>query len=223
MSALILLCTLFSLAPSICMSAEWKNTKMEGSVSKLSNDPIPYWPTLFNIEFNETSIILFKRVSEGKWWYDAANQNEIIYRKDGRGDRYCGGMHPINPTPCIHLVTQGNRYLIFPELQDCCLCCTAAKGCGILSPTWLDGAEYQGQEVKFGLQTNKWVKKGLQSNYYWATASDFEVPVELDQWPNAYQTFHVDTFSTEGIDPSLLEVPSYCKPKCPLTTICTAL
>ena len=34
--------------------------------------------------------------------------------------------------------------------------------------------------MKNGLLTNKWMKKGLQPNYYWATVDD-QIPVELDQ------------------------------------------
>ena len=37
------------------------------------------------------------------------------------------------------------RYLIFPDLGECCSCCSAESGCGILDPNWLKGAEYVGQ------------------------------------------------------------------------------
>lgn len=33
---------------------------------RIGIDPIPSWPRLFNMEFNETSIILFKRMTAGK-------------------------------------------------------------------------------------------------------------------------------------------------------------
>lgn len=186
-----------------------------------NDEPVPIWHRLFSIEFNETSFILFKRTTTGKWWYDAANGNEVITRADGRGDRYCGSIHPWSVTPCTHLVTGGSRYLIFPELDECCLCCGADMGCGILSPTWLDGASFQGVEMKNDHMSYKWLKKGLQSNYYYATANDEQIPVELDQWPNSYSSLHVDTFSTEAIDPELLKVPENCKSKCPLTSLCT--
>jgi hypothetical protein len=42
------------------------------------------------------------------------------------------------------------RYLVFPKLNECCLCCAADMGCGILSPNWLDGAQYMGIEEKNG-------------------------------------------------------------------------
>jgi hypothetical protein len=59
--------------------------------------------------------------------------------------RYCMSIHPRTDTPCTHLVVSGQRYLIFPELGECCRCCSSAGGCGILDPNWLDAAEYTGQ------------------------------------------------------------------------------
>ena len=46
--------------------------------------------------------------------------------------------------------TTRNRYLVFPELKECCLCCNAENGCGILSATWLNGAEYQASTEEGG-------------------------------------------------------------------------
>jgi hypothetical protein len=54
-------------------------------------------------------------------------------------------IHPRSDTPCTHLVVSGQRYIIFPELGECCKCCSNAGGCGILDPNWLDAAEYTGQ------------------------------------------------------------------------------
>ena len=39
---------------------------------------------------------------------------------------------------------------------------------------------HQGMEMKNGQLSNKWMKKGLQANYYWATVAE-NIPVELDQ------------------------------------------
>lgn len=45
--------------------------------------------------------------------------------------------------PSVAICNRHFRYLIFPELNECCLCCASDMGCGILSPSWLDGAEFQ--------------------------------------------------------------------------------
>jgi hypothetical protein len=51
------------------------------------SDPVlPIWYRQFRVEFNETSIILFKRNTQGTWYYDADNENEMIWREDGRGN-----------------------------------------------------------------------------------------------------------------------------------------
>ena len=34
-------------------------------IETVSTDPVPEWPRLFSIDFNETSVILFKRTTEG--------------------------------------------------------------------------------------------------------------------------------------------------------------
>lgn len=34
--------------------------------------------------------------------------------------RYCMSIHPFTNTPCTHLVVGSQRYLIFPELKECC-------------------------------------------------------------------------------------------------------
>jgi hypothetical protein len=68
---------------------------------------------------------------------------EVVERADGNGDRYCGSVHPFSRTPCRHVVVDSRRYLVFPELNDCCFCCDSGHGCGVLRPDWLDAADYQ--------------------------------------------------------------------------------
>lgn len=41
--------------------------------------------------------------------------------------------------------------------------------------------------------------------------------------PNDLTSFYPDTFSLRPVDPSLLEVPPDCRPRCPLVSMCTAL
>ncbi|KAG1663607.1 hypothetical protein FOA52_009706 [Chlamydomonas sp. UWO 241] len=190
-------------------------------------DPSPSWPLLFSSDFNESSIILFTRATNGTWWYDAESGVEVVTRADGRGDRFCGSIHSLDPTPCTNIVTGGYRYIVFPELNECCRCCSIEAGCGVTSHNWLAGSDvkYLGTEKKNGLSTNKWVKQGLKPLYYWATADDTQTPVEIDEsalWPKRYFTFHVDSFvAGEPIPPELLEVPANCSDKCPVKSICS--
>ncbi len=90
--------------------------------------------------------------TDGTWYYDAVTGKEMIYRENGRGDRYCKSVHALTSTPCQHIVSDGNRYLMFPELKECCKCCDSSKGCGSLSPNWLDDATYEGKHtLTFGV------------------------------------------------------------------------
>lgn len=54
-------------------------------------------------------------------------------------------MLPNVTTPCQSLTVSGNRWIVFPQRSQCCLCCTSAHGCGILAPDWLKESDYMGQ------------------------------------------------------------------------------
>jgi hypothetical protein len=72
-------------------------------------------------------------------------------------------------------VTGGKRYLIFPELNSCCMCCTAEQGCGALRPDWLADAQFVGTTTLRGRAAWQWAKKGLQTNYYYSSADVAQV------------------------------------------------
>ena len=67
----------------------------------------------------------------------------------------------------------------------------------------------------------KWKVWGLQPNYYYDTADAQQLPVELDQIPNNFQTFR--NFSAAPPDPGIFALPPDCDRKCPFTSLCTAL
>lgn len=186
-------------------------------------DPTPVWHSTFYVEFNETTPPAANYRTNGKWWYDATQQAELIHRDSGAGDRYCATVYPFKHTPCQHLVNGGKRYLVFPHKKYCCMCCDAAHGCGYVSPTWLDDAKFEGNATVNGAAVFKWSKSGLQPNYYYSTADSDQIPIELDQLPTDYQAFHPDTFTTSPIDPSVFAVPDYCVSSCPWYSICKAI
>jgi len=194
------------------------------AVSVLADTPTPYWHNHFSVDFNETTKAVFWQwQTEGTWYYNAKTNQELVYRENGRGDRFCKSIHPFSDTPCTHLITDGNRYLIFPDLGSCCFCCNAEHGCGILDPHWLDDAEYQGLVPVAGTEAYKWSKKGLQPNYYYTTPDVVQAPVELDQIPIDFQTFHVDTFNPSPPDPAVFTLPDGCDQPCPTASTCGVL
>ena len=82
------------------------------------------WPNMFSQEFNETFYypIIGTHYTKGTYYYDYANRRYRVDRDNGRYDRYCGfnGVRAFQNTPCTQLVTQGVRWLIYPEYKDCC-------------------------------------------------------------------------------------------------------
>ena len=82
----------------------------------------------------------------GKLFYDYINKRYRVDRDNGKGDRYCGSVYKLSNTPCTHYVTEGKRYLHFPEKNDCCYCCDSEHGCGVLKPDWVSGGKFQGYE-----------------------------------------------------------------------------
>ena len=117
----------------------------------------------------------------------------------------------------------GTRYLDYPAKDTCCDCCSAAQGCGVLRPDWLNNATFVGHEVRHGVNATKWDKKGLQSNFYWERTSDRR-PLEIDQTPNDDQSFDVGSYAA-AVDPSVFELPARCAGagKCSLLSLCRAV
>lgn len=105
------------------------------------------------------------------------------------------------------------------------MCCNAQQGCGILNRNWLFNATYEGTSDFNGQQINKWNKKGLQNNYYAATADSKQVPVFVDMQPDDYIEYDVNSYVERIVDPSVFDLPSYCDPskKCPFISICSLL
>ncbi|CAI2367756.1 unnamed protein product [Moneuplotes crassus] len=191
----------------------------------------PRWPTKFSMEFDEK--FTYGPLSDethGTFYYDAASGRYKVERDNGRYDRYCGwnGIKIIDPTPCTHYVDEeGDRYLYYPTRKECCYCCSAEHGCGILRQNWQQGAAFEG-EIEFnGYPAYKWDKKGLQSNLYIETIAenpDDRIMLNIDQKPNDSQTFDPDTYETDFPDKKL-EKPSICQKshKCSLLSVCTGV
>lgn len=183
----------------------------------------PVWPQRFTARFNETENLIFSLQTNGTYWYDFANGKNRVDRENGKLDRYCGSVYKFVDTPCTHLVVDGKRYLIFPKKQYCCLCCDASKGCGILLPSWVNGAKFIGYTIYNGNNVTKWDQPGLQSNYYYQTVNG-NLPAGIDQVGTSYMAYDVKSYTDAPIDPSVFDIPtSICEAKCPLVSICSLL
>lgn len=165
----------------------------------------PRWPNKFTSEFDEEFAYgLLKGKTHGTIFYDANSGRYRINRDNGHLDRYCGlnGLHIFSGTPCDHIVDEhGDRYLYYPDKNECCFCCGAAQGCGILKPNWQAGAEFKGEIEYNGHPAYFWDKKGLQSNYYIETIDEDPLRrtmLNIDQKPNDNQIYDADIWGLVG-------------------------
>ena len=198
----------------------------------LADPESPKWPAKFTIDFKEEFDypVIGKYKTQGTFYYDATTNRYRVHRDNGKGDRYCAlnGFKVLKNTPCDQYVDEhGDRYLHYPDLNECCYCCSAEHGCGILRQDWMADATYQGEIEYNGYTAYKWDKKGLQSNLYIETASadpSDRVMLDMDQQPNDNQIFDAKTWSL-SFDSSLLEKPSICKKSnsCAIGSTCTAV
>ncbi len=83
----------------------------------------------------------------GTYYYDVSNPADLLYRIDranGVHDRYCGLTHHLKDQPCSQYVKNGDRYLYYPETDDCCYCCSSDVGCGVIKPDWMSDSTFVG-------------------------------------------------------------------------------
>lgn len=115
----------------------------------------PVWPVRFEQDFVESYTTSRFHVV-GKLWYDSERKMERLDRNDGKFVPICSTIVDQN-TPCIQLTRDSKRYIIFPALRQCCMCCDAAHGCGILKREWLANSKFAGKEDIAGQTFNKFV------------------------------------------------------------------
>ena len=221
---IIIIIILINITHNILLNTN-TNTNNNNNNNNNKNYTLPYWPNVFSVNFTEKTKVIFSHTTTGKWYYDYNSKLERIDRVNSKGDRYCGSIHPLSNTPCTHYVqSNGNRWLNFPKLNSCCLCCTEAKGCGIVKPSWLSNATYIGQTTYNNIKVNEYDAKGLQDNYYYQTISSspssHPIPVRLFQSPNDDTIYDTTSFSTQPISSSIFTLPNHCVNKCTSISVC---
>ena len=176
----------------------------------------PMWPNTFWQAFNETThYAIGNHYTSGFYYYDWTIQSYRIDRANGRYDRYCGLVSPweFTNTPCNQYVNNGNRYIHYPDYNECCFCCNAEHGCGMLFPGWMTNATYVDTEVHNGIMTYKWNKKGLQDNFIYETVGS--VPVNRVT-TSIYQVSDDDMEfgdRSSTLPAGILNLPSICTMK----------
>jgi hypothetical protein len=189
------------------------------------------WSTSFYIAYDETFVKDSKSYTfNGQMYYDANNNRQRADKVDGKYDGICGSILPNVSTPCQHLVVENKRFIVFPKKQQCCFCCDAEHGCGLLKPDWFVDGEYLGQEKIVDTMFDKWNKKGTQTFYleipdaiYWATADENQTPRRFSEDDATHIIDYLPhTFVNKTIPASVFALPSYCSASssCPLSSKC---
>ncbi len=112
--------------------------------------PPPVWQPVWQQTFTETVKYPLKKLetTTGTYYYDVSNPDDLLYRIDranGVHDRYCGlTHHNWKDQACNQYVKNGDRYLHYPETDECCYCCSANMGCGVIKPSWMSDSTYVG-------------------------------------------------------------------------------
>ena len=122
-------------------------------------------PPIFNYQFHvtfeqEVPYNNTRHINYGQKYYDPIKNRQRVDRDNGLRDEFCGSILPGVATPCHHVVVNDKRWIYFPQRAQCCFCCDAAHGCGILKPDWLADADYKSQDIIDGAKYDKWYKDG---------------------------------------------------------------
>lgn len=101
------------------------------AVSALAENPTtPVWDPVFQSEFTESYPDTPTHV-RGKVYYDTTVNMMRVDRQDGQHDMFCSSVNPNVSTPCILLMRENKRYIVYPAKRLCCYCCNDAHGCGV--------------------------------------------------------------------------------------------
>lgn len=189
--------------------------------------PLPIsWPFKFRAEYYSPS-----KETDGIYALGVDSDGEragLITMADGTLDHLGAYFHTGIEYQMI--MTRGWRWLVWPQVRQCCRCCSFQLGCGPVDGTWLQNATghttYKGtDELPFGSKNvtcKKWDYEGFGGyNYYFEhLANDGERPLpcairginymfDESEPSDDYYVFNQSTFSTD-VQPSLFDLPSYC-------------
>ena len=197
----------------------------------------PLWAKTFTQSFDETVTypVIGTKKTKGVYYYDVSDPTNMLTRIDrdnGQWDRYCGLTHgQFSASKCNQYVSNGDRYIHYPDSDDCCYCCSADHGCGVLSNNWITDGAYLDEETMDGVDTYKWNKQGAQANWYFETKADKaadRVPVKSDMGVGSSTEFIQDWIPSTykaSVAAGTFTLPNTCSKgnTCSILSICTAL
>lgn len=168
-----LLCLLLSLCScNIFGSFETTTRRHENT----REDPIaPLWPEHFDISYTaSTGNNKTLATWNGRMWYDSDSDQERMDNDAGQlvswsfwwliytfvKNELCATYYNKTSVFCSILLIDNVRYVHMPSRDDCCQCCNASQGCGILYRDWLIGAQFAGYQNWHGDMCEGWFIEG---------------------------------------------------------------
>jgi hypothetical protein len=145
---------------------------------------------------------------------------ERLDRNNGQHVAICSTI--VNQTtPCSQITRDGLRFIYFPLLRQCCMCCDSAHGCGFLKRDWLKNSKFAGTDIISGQTFNKFVDTAGAVEY-WSTTDKDQIPRKLIEDNERIKDWIMNTFSEEYIAASIFALPSYCSSSnlCPADSKC---
>lgn len=178
----------------------------------------PIWPLEWTSNFNETAYYNLNGINSsgqtnGIFYYDFGRARQRIDRDNGQFDRYCGTELPGVEAKCQMITVNNALWLVFPDQQKCCECCTNAQGCGVVSNSWLSRSEFKGTQTLGGYEVNVWFEQGFGENWYYDTTLG-HFPVGIFMTGDLEMQFDPKTYTTASIDDSMFVLPGYCSGMC---------
>jgi len=186
-----------------------------GLVAAFAANPAgPVWPDKFSAQWNDVSFWTAAHSSSGQLdysWNGGVHPTLHWHWIDGWAEPYCWQSLPMPwDVQCEHFVVNGQRFLYYQYLNECCMCCDDSQGCGVPPPDFMQNSAYQGTVTYLGRSLYSW-NFNNQFNYLETVDAS---PTNRD-WAELISTpsnfTNVWAF-TPSVDPSVFALPAICTP-----------
>ena len=186
--------------------------------------PVPPLPTSWRGEVRYSNA---NGTTEGEWFYSwtAGVKANVQISSNSSVDNHCSGgammfgIRPEKGTRCeLYASSEWGTVMVYPDLSVCCLCCSLAKGCGPVEPTWASSvnSSYIGRDVIDGVDAVGWTIYGRQNDQMWFEEQGMAPLRLVNGWD---MTFDWSAVVQGPLSPSLFDLPPYCHlssaPQCP--------
>merc|ERR1712065_67093 len=111
--------------------------------------PKPYWPDTFMANISITAQGEGP-VVEGTYAVSMVDGVYVSVQVMPSGDDFLCSTVYNETTPCVDVASTEERFLYFPEKDECCSCCnvtSSTAACGALVPSWVSSGQYLGDHI----------------------------------------------------------------------------